>query len=79
MNKQTFLNLYEKQFLKNNKFCVVFETNDNLSDLKRVNQAQDIVKKLADFIFNDKEVWVCLIIWDIKLDTKNDLIKCGSH
>ncbi|MDP2385338.1 MAG: hypothetical protein Q8M29_03120 [Bacteroidota bacterium] len=77
MEKQDFIKAYKKQFIAKNKFKIVFEMGALLKGKERVGQVTNRFKEIADFIFEQKELWVLLILWDVERGTKNDLAKCG--
>lgn len=75
--KNEFIELYLEHFQKHNKYSVIFEAISKGDELSKVLDIRDKFEKIANYLFNEKSIWIRLIIWDEGIFNKNDLYKCG--
>lgn len=77
MGKIDFINLYKQFFSKNNELKLRFEMGGKLKSKKRITQVLKRFEEISSYIFDNKEVWILLIIWDSKGNNKKELLNSG--
>ena len=74
--KSIFENLDLEHFGKDNKINLVFEMGESEDNFERVNSTLIKSKEILDFLFNKKNLWVKLIIWNKSFNTRQQLENC---
>lgn len=77
MEKIEFINAYKRSFVTNTELKVRFEMGKNEKGNKRVRQVLERFKEISEFIFQDEEIWVLLVIWDANGQNKKELLNSG--
>jgi hypothetical protein len=70
-----------KEIIDKNSLTVFssrIELGEDLEGEKRINQGLIRSRDIFNFVFENDDIWIRLILWDIEfLDTYNSLVACG--
>lgn len=79
MDNLEFIETYKRVFTKNDERKIRFKMGEKKEGEERVCQVLSRFEEISNYIFNRKEVWVLLIIWDANGENKKELVDAGFN